>query len=71
MCLSSWLIVCGCMQRLSTPRYADDYRFEDPLTKQTSFQGFQTNLRVLRAVFDIKFIVHKVEAEGSSQVTSW
>ena len=59
------------MQRLSRPRYADDFRFEDPLQRQTSFQAFQTNLRLLRAVFDIKFIVHEVEAEGDSQVTSW
>ena len=59
------------MQRLSRPRYADGFRFEDPLQRQTSFQAFQTNLRLLRAAFDIKFIIHKVEAEGDSQVTSW
>ena len=58
------------MQRLSRPRYADDFRFEDPLQRQTSFQAFQSNLTFLRTVFNIKFLVHKVEAEGNSQVIS-
>ena len=59
------------MQRLTEARYAQDFKFEDPRTRQTSLAGFKANLRLLRTVFNITFDTHKVEVESDSQVVSW
>lgn len=40
--------------------YAADVKFEDPITKYDSINGYLANIQMLRYVFSPEFILHKI-----------
>ena len=45
-------------------------RFEDPVAKYDSRDGFKFNLRLLRTVFDVAFDVHGINVTGPEEITA-
>lgn len=57
-------------QTITRERYAESYRFEDPIVRYEGIGAFEINLRLLRTIFDINLDVHKVEVSGFADITS-
>ncbi|QDZ18762.1 SOUL heme-binding protein [Chloropicon primus] len=52
--------------------YADDVKFEDPITKYDSINGYLANITMLRYVFAPEFILHKIYPVGDRTLeTRW
>jgi hypothetical protein len=60
----------GCaVQELTTARYSPSFSFRDPISSSTSLAAFQQNLRVLRTVFDLDFVLHSVRSSQDEVTT--
>ena len=57
-------------QRLTTSRYAEDFKFQDPTFKQDTLRSFQNNLGLLRSLFNIKFEVHRIEVRKPAEIVT-
>ena len=66
--LSCWRIFC--LQRLTTGRYAEDFKFQDPTFKQTSLRSFQQSLTLLKNLFIVKFQVHRIEVRQPAEIVT-
>ena len=52
--------------------YAADVKFEDPITKYDSINGYLANIQMLRYVFSPEFILHKISPVSETTLeTRW
>lgn len=56
------------MQNITRGRYAADIKFEDPLVKYASLDGFALNVRALKSAFKIKFTLHDISINGPDEI---
>ncbi|KAK9834183.1 hypothetical protein WJX81_006360 [Elliptochloris bilobata] len=53
-------------------RYLLNFTFQDPIVKVSSLEAFVNNLRLLRTVFNIDFVLHSCRVSGPTEVvTRW
>ena len=58
------------LQRLTKERYSSNFTFQDPVAKYNGIDAFANSLRVLRALFNIDFIVHSTVVTGDIEITT-
>lgn len=56
------------MQTITRSRYAADMKFEDPLVKYASLDGFALNVRLLKSAFKINFTLHDIGLNGPEEI---
>lgn len=55
---------------ITTSRYSRDIRFEDPISKYDSLDGYLLNIRALRTFFHIKFDLHTIDVSAPEEITA-
>ncbi|KAK9824687.1 hypothetical protein WJX72_012392 [[Myrmecia] bisecta] len=58
--------------QITRERYMSSFTFEDPVSRYGDLNGFMTNIRLLRTLFDIRFDLHKSAINKPMEiVTRW
>lgn len=56
------------LQSISRERYAADMRFEDPVVKYASLDGFVFNVQALRTAFKVQFNLLDINVNGPEEI---
>ena len=56
------------LQSVSRERYAADMRFEDPVVKYASLDGFILNVQALRTAFKVQFNLLDISVNGPEEI---
>ena len=56
------------LQSVSRERYAADMRFEDPVVKFASLDGFILNVQALRTAFKVQFNLLDISVNGPEEI---
>ncbi len=59
------------MQIVTASRYAEDLWFQDPVARLKGRGGYIGNVRLMRALFRITFVVHKTQPREPDGVDVW
>ena len=58
------------LQKLTKEKYARDFSFQDPISKYSGIDLFQTYLTAMLAVLKVNFIVHNTAVTGDTEITT-
>ena len=56
------------LQSVSREHYAGDMRFEDPVVKYASLDGFIFNVQALRTAFKVQFNLLDISVNGPEEI---
>ena len=69
LCMRAQSSIAAVRQEIDAFRYSQRFQFTDPIFSSTGLSGFQQNLRLLRTVFDIDFVLHDCKASQDEVIT--
>lgn len=62
--------LCG-PQDMTLSRYDPHISFQDPVVRLKGRSAYAANIRLLRALFDIDFVLHKTETRRTDGIVTW
>ena len=69
MVLSLFFVECAMfVQSVTRERYAADLKFQDPVVKFASLDGFILNVQALCTAFKVQFDLHDINANGPEEI---